>query len=267
MPLSRETVFRLLHTRVLGGNLQFLDSCDSTNQVALDAAKNGAPEGLVVISEIQTAGRGRQRRLWHSPPGRNLYFSVLLRPQCPQTRLPQLAMVTALSLHQALRKLAPELDIGLKWPNDLWLNAHKLSGILCECPPQSGNRCAIVVGIGLNVNAQREDFPPELQETATSLAIADGHDFNRTTVLAEILNTFDELYNKWLNTNDLELFLPAWEKADILRGRIITVLRPTDQLEGTVLGITSTGLLRLEVPGQGEVVVSAGDVHLGLGGH
>ncbi|MBO4619088.1 MAG: biotin--[acetyl-CoA-carboxylase] ligase [Victivallales bacterium] len=264
MPLSRETVFRLLHTRVLGGNLQFLDSCDSTNQVALDMAKEGAPEGLVVVSEVQTAGRGRQRRLWHSPPGQNLYFSILLRPQCPQARLPQLAVVAALALHQALRKVAPELNIGLKWPNDLWLNGHKLSGILCECPPQSGERCAIVVGIGLNVNARREDFPLELQATATSLAIAAGHDFDRETVLAEALNAFDKLYNNWLNSNDLELFIPVWEKADILRGRTITVLRPTDQLEGTVLGITSTGMLRLEVPAQGEVVVSAGDVHLKL---
>lgn len=266
MPLSRETILCLLHTRVLGGNLQFLDTCDSTNQVVLDAAKNGALEGFMVVSEIQTAGRGRQRRLWHSPPGRNLYFSVLLRPQCPQTRLPQLAMVAALALHQAIRKVAPELDIGLKWPNDLWLQNRKLSGILCECPPQSGDRCAIVVGIGLNVNAQREDFPPELQTTATSLAIAVGHDFDRTTLLAEILNAFDELYIKWLNTNDLELFLSIWEKADILRGRTIAVQRPTDQLEGIVLGITPTGLLRLEVAGQGEVVISAGDVHLKLGG-
>ena len=263
MPLSRETVFRLLHTRVLGGNLQFLDSCDSTNQVALDAAKESAPEGLVVVSEVQTAGRGRQRRLWHSPPGRNLYFSILLRPQCPQSRLPQLAMVAALALRQALRKVAPELDIGLKWPNDLWLNGQKLSGILCECPPQSGKRCAIVVGIGLNVNTAREDFPPELQATATSLAIAAGHDFDRTTVLAEILNAFDELYTKWLNTNELEQFLPDWGNADILRGRTITVLRPNDQIVGTVLGITSTGMLRLEVAGQGEVVVSAGDIHIG----
>jgi BirA family biotin operon repressor/biotin-[acetyl-CoA-carboxylase] ligase len=264
--IDKKDFIPLLKTTILGQNCISHETCDSTNQLVLDAAKNGAPEGLVVVSEIQTAGRGRQRRLWHSPPGRNLYFSVLLRPQCPQTRLPQLAMVAALALHQAIRKVAPELDIGLKWPNDLWLQNRKLSGILCECPPQSGDRCAIVVGIGLNVNAQREDFPPELQTTATSLAIAAGHDFDRTTLLAEILNAFDELYIKWLNTNDLKLFLSTWEKADILRGRTIAVQRPTDQLEGTVLGITPTGLLRLEVAGQGEVVISAGDVHLKLDG-
>ena len=264
--IDKKDFIPLLKTTILGQTCIIHETCDSTNQVVLDAAKNGALEGFMVVSEIQTAGRGRQRRLWHSPPGRNLYFSVLLRPQCPQTRLPQLAMVAALALHQAIRKIAPELDIGLKWPNDLWLQNRKLSGILCECPPQSGDRCAIVVGIGLNVNAQREDFPPELQTTATSLAIAAGHDFDRTTLLAEILNAFDELYIKWLNTNDLKLFLSTWGKADILRGRTIAVQRPTDQLEGTVLGITPTGLLRLEVAGQGEVVISAGDVHLKLDG-
>ena len=254
----------LLKATVLGRRLEDIESCDSTNQVALDAAKKDAPEGLVVVSEIQTAGRGRQRRLWHSPPGRNLYFSVLLRPSCSQARLPQLAMVAALALHQALRKVAPELNIGLKWPNDLWLNGQKLSGILCECPPQSGGKCAIIIGIGLNINAKREDFPPELQATATSLAIATGHDFDRTNILCEILNAFDGLYIKWLKSNDLQLFLSTWEKADILHGRTITVQRPTDQLEGTVLGITTTGLLRLEVAGRGEVVISAGDVHLKL---
>ncbi|MBR6472047.1 MAG: biotin--[Victivallales bacterium] len=262
--LNQSLASQISPKQVIGQLLQFHEKCASTNQLALDEAKNGAPEGLVVVAEVQTAGRGRQRRLWHSPPGLNLYFSVLLRPKCPQARLPQLAMVAALALHHALRKTAPELDIGLKWPNDLWLNGRKLSGILCECPPQSGEKCAIVVGVGLNVNAQREDFPPELQETATSLAIAAGHDFDREKVLAEILNAFDELYNKWLNTKDLEIFLPDWEKADILQGRTITVVRPTDQLEGTVLGLTSEGLLRLSVAGKGEIVVSAGDVHLKL---
>ena len=262
MSLSRVKISNHLRTSIIGSEIRLFGICTSTNQIALDAAKEGAPEGLVVVAETQTAGRGRQRRLWHSPSGKNLYFSVLLRPQCPQARLPQLAMVAALALHQALRKVAPELDIGLKWPNDLWLNGQKLSGILCECPPQSGERRAIVVGVGLNVNARREDFPPELQETATSLAIAAGHDFDRTTLLAELLNAFGELYINWFNSKDLELFLSTWEKADILRGRTITVVRPTDQLEGVVLGITATGLLRLEVPGQSEVVVSAGDVHI-----
>lgn len=254
----------LLTKSALGQEIMIRDICDSTNQVALDAAKTGAPEGLVVVSEVQTAGRGRQRRLWHSPPERNLYFSILLRPKCRQARLPQLAMVAALALHRALRNLAPELKIALKWPNDLWLHGRKLSGILCECPPQSGDARAIVVGIGLNVNANREDFPPELQTTATSLAIAAGHPFNREKILAEILNCLNELYNKWLNTNDLNIFLSEWVKFDMLVGRTITVQRPTDQLEGTVLGLTPEGLLRLAVPGHGEVVVSAGDVHLGI---
>ena len=252
----------ILKTAILGRDAQFLETCDSTNQVALDAAMEGAPEGLLVTTEVQTAGRGRQRRLWHSPPGLNLYFSILLRPQCPQSRLPQLAMLAALALHQALRRLAPELPFDLKWPNDLWLRGRKLSGILCECPPQSGDRRAIVVGIGLNVNALLADFSPELQETATSLKIAAGHDFDRATVLAAILNALEPLYQDWLELNNLEPFLAYWNQYDLLRGKTITVLRPADRLTGTVLGVTAEGLLRLAVPGRGEVVVSIGDVHL-----
>ena len=245
------------------GPIQLLEVCDSTNQVALDAAKAGAPEGLVVSSEVQTAGRGRQRRLWHSPGGLNLYFSVLLRPRVAQNRLSQLAMLAALGLHQALQQIAPELSIDLKWPNDLWHHGRKLSGILCECPPQTGDRCAIVIGLGLNVNAQREDFPPELQHTATSLAIAAGHPFQRETILAAFLDNFGDIYNKWLNTNDLNIFLPVWEKHDLLIGRTITVIRPTDRLIGQALGLTPGGLLRLEVDGR-ETIITAGDVHLEL---
>ena len=260
--LNKKEITQLLNTFFIGHSAQFLDTCDSTNQVALDAAMAGAPEGLLVSTEVQTAGRGRQRRLWHSPPGLNLYFSILLRPNCPQPRLPQLAMLAALALHQGLRRLAPELPIDLKWPNDLWLHGRKLSGILCECPPQSGDACAIVVGIGLNVNSLREDFPPELQETATSLKIAAGHDFDRAAVLAAILNALEPLYHDWLALSDLEPFLAYWDQYDLLRGKTITVLRPADRLTGTVLGLTAEGRLRLAVPGRGEVVVDVGDVHL-----
>ncbi len=254
-----------LKTKALGRTRACEECCESTNQIALDDARAGAPEGLLVTAELQTAGRGRQRRLWHSPPGKNLYFSVLLRPACHQTRLPQLAMLTALALHQALHKLAPELKIDLKWPNDLWLQNRKLSGILCECPPQSGKTCAIVVGVGLNVNARREDFPTELQETATSLAIGARKEFDRAVVLAEILNALEPLYLEWLVAQDLTPFLAYWHKHDLLQGKIICVQRPIDQLEGTVLGLTPEGLLRLNVPGRGEVLVHAGDVHLKLG--
>ncbi|MBP5300463.1 MAG: biotin--[acetyl-CoA-carboxylase] ligase [Victivallales bacterium] len=244
-------------------SLNALESCGSTNQVALDAANIGAPEGLVVVAEHQTAGRGRQRRLWHSPPGKNLAFSLLLRPHVPQTRFPQLTMLAAIGLRLAIREVAPELKIDLKWPNDLWHQGKKLSGILCECPPQTGSEDtpAIVIGIGLNVNTLRDDFPHELQATATSLAIAAEKTFSRERILAEFLVKYRKLYLKWLNTNDLCEFLPIWAQDDLLLGKTITVLRPTDQITGKVLGLTSEGLLRLNVAGR-EVVVTAGDIHL-----
>lgn len=252
-----------LKTRFIGREVCSKEEMTSTNQLLLEGADD-APSGTLAICETQTAGRGRQRRLWHSPTGLNLYFSLLLKPPVPIRRFPQLAMLTAIGLHRALRTELPEVHIDLKWPNDLWHQGRKLSGILCECPPAaSSGKPSIVIGIGLNVNAQPADFPPELQNTASSLAIAAGRKLSREQLLAGILNSFESIYRQWLKADDLTPFLEEWAQYDLLTGREINVTRPNDTLRGTVNGITKDGLLRLRLTTGEEVVVSAGDTHIG----
>ncbi len=263
MPIDLPDLLPFLRTSIIGRTVLAAETVASTNQVLLDEARAGAPHGTLATCENQTAGRGRHRRLWHSPPGKNLYFSLLLRPRVPALRLPQLAVITALALRRAVCEAAPRLDLRLKWPNDLWLNGRKLSGILCECPPVIPDSPAIVVGVGLNVNARHDDFPPELRDTATSLAIAAGHDFPRPPILAAFLNHLESLLDQWQDTTDLTPFLPEWRRHDLLLGRDITIRKVNEDLPGTVVGYTPDGLLRLRRPDGTTITVSAGDVHIG----
>ena len=252
--------FQHLANPALGMPLRAFQTLDSTNQYLLDQAAKAASEGTLALAESQNAGRGRHRRLWHSPAGKNLYFSLLLWPKTPPVRLSQLAMVTALALYAAVLRQDPTLPLGLKWPNDLWLDSRKLSGILCECPAEKLNGTH-GIGVGINVNALSEDFPRELQETATSLRIYTGRPFSREILLADFCDEFHSLYQRWLLSTNLAPFLPLWRKHDILLGKTITVDRPTDSPAGTVLGYTDQGLLLLQTPGE-TLVISAGDVHI-----
>lgn len=269
--LDLREVSRLLDTEIVGRTMACEEEMLSTNQFLLDAVAGGeAVPGLVALCESQSAGRGRQRRLWHSPPGKNLYLSVLWKSRQPAQRLPQLAMLAALALHQAMKQCLPELRVGLKWPNDLWDGkGRKLSGILCECPPTNRADAAerwAVIGIGVNVNAQPEDFPPELSRTAASLAIDCGHAISREKLLALLLNSLDGLLAEWEASAGFGGFVERWNRHDILKGRRITVDLPGNTaLSATVLGVTPEGLLQVASGSGGKpLVVSAGDVHLHL---
>lgn len=264
--LDQDLFFAHLRAHGIGMPLTAVESMESTNQFLLDQASQKAPEGALAVAEMQTAGRGRHRRLWHSPAGRNLYFSVLLWPSVPMIRFSQLAMLTALALRRAVLSQMPEAEIALKWPNDLWLNGRKLSGILCECPPEEveGKR-GIVLGIGLNVNSLEEDFPPELRTTATSMRWSAGRQFSREKTLAEFCNAFQELYDQWQKAADITPFLAEWKEHDALAGKTITVQRTNDTLVGTVEGYSPEGLMRFKTA-DGIHTISAGDIHIGTAG-
>ena len=268
MPFDVTAFEAALKTRRLGRRLLFAETMASTNQTLLDAAKAGtAVPGTVALCERQTAGRGRQRRLWHSPPGLNLYFSVLWESRQTAARMPQLAMVAALALRRALAEIAPEAAIGLKWPNDLWDGAgRKLSGILCECPPWRDDTRQAVVGIGVNVNAAQEDFPPELATTAGSLRLATGRIFAREALLAVLLGHLETLLEAWEASTDFASFTDEWAAHDILKGRVIAVETPGGGLmRGRVLGVDGMGLLRLQGDDGAVTTITAGDVHLRVG--
>jgi BirA family biotin operon repressor/biotin-[acetyl-CoA-carboxylase] ligase len=209
---------------------------DSTNERAKELAAAGAPHGTLVTADEQSAGRGRQGRVWTAPARSAVLMSLVTRR--PAATLP---LAAAVGVCDALPARCE-----IKWPNDVWLERRKLAGILVEGRPQED---WAVLGIGLNVTT--EAFPPELAETATSLRLA-GIDATTDSVLASLVDSLDE----WLEAPD-EAVLAAWRERDALPGERVR----WQGGEGTAAGIDASGALIVETDA-GRVTLDAGEVHL-----
>jgi BirA family transcriptional regulator, biotin operon repressor / biotin---[acetyl-CoA-carboxylase] ligase len=220
---------------------------DSTNERAKLLAREGAPHGTLVTAAEQEAGRGRQGRAWTAPPGTAVLMSLLVRDLGPGNAL--LPLATAVAVCEASEALAP-VECRIKWPNDVWVGERKLSGILIEGRPQEG---WAVIGIGLNVRTESDEFPDELREIATSLRAEAGDD--APTVEAALGGLLAALERRLADEPDETLAL--WGERDVLRGRTV---RWRDG-EGTAAGVDRTGALRVETA-HGEVSLDAGEVHL-----
>ncbi|MFP5218301.1 MAG: biotin--[acetyl-CoA-carboxylase] ligase [Actinomycetes bacterium] len=168
-----------------GWRIEVLDSVGSTNAVVAERARAGEPAGLVVVTEHQTAGRGRLDRSWVSPPRAGLTFSVLLRPDWPAAQWPWLPLLGGLAVASALREQA-ELDAVLKWPNDVIIAGRKLCGLLAEVPAPG----AVVLGIGLNVTTRQDELP---HAGATSVRLQDAATADRDTILRAVLRALRDV--------------------------------------------------------------------------
>jgi BirA family biotin operon repressor/biotin-[acetyl-CoA-carboxylase] ligase len=211
---------------------------DSTNEHGKQLAAAGAPHGTLVTADEQSAGRGRQGRVWAASPGSALLMSLVLRP--PPETLPLCAAV-------AVSEAVP-VDCRIKWPNDVLVGGRKLAGILVEGRPQEG---WAVLGIGLNVSTSADEFPPELRETATSLALA-GATIGRDELLAWLLGRLERRLR-----SPLAEVLEEWRCRDALLGERVA----WNGGEGTAAGVDEAGSLLVDTEA-GRVALSAGEVHL-----
>jgi BirA family biotin operon repressor/biotin-[acetyl-CoA-carboxylase] ligase len=220
---------------------------DSTNERAKLLAREGAPHGTLVTAAEQESGRGRQGRAWTAAPGTAVLMSLLVRDLGPRDTL--LPLAAAVAVCEACEALAP-VECAIKWPNDVWIGERKLAGILIEGRPQEG---WAVIGIGLNVRTERDAFPDELREIATSLRAEAGDAAPAMeAVLEELLTALEQRL-----ADDQEATLAAWGERDLLRGRTV---RWRDG-EGTAAGVDETGALVVETEA-GAVALDAGEVHL-----
>jgi BirA family transcriptional regulator, biotin operon repressor / biotin---[acetyl-CoA-carboxylase] ligase len=256
----KEEVHPLLGTSAFGRSFVFLETSESTNLHARALARDGAVEGTVVVADCQTGGRGRMRRAWVSPPGVNLYCSIVLRPQVLSVRIPEIPLVAAAAIHSALRDECPELATSIKWPNDILSGGRKLCGILCEMESEPDFTHFVVVGFGVNVNL--DPVPEELQGIATSAAIETGTNFSRARILAAVLNRFESLYSEWLGREDLGFLLPLLERHAWLQGRQVRIEQFSRILTGTVTGLSPQGHLLLENSDGTVTAVNSGEAHL-----
>jgi BirA family biotin operon repressor/biotin-[acetyl-CoA-carboxylase] ligase len=233
-------------------------SVTSTNDLAIRMAEEGAPEGTVIVAEAQTSGRGRRGRTWSSPAG-GLYLSIILRPDLPPDRLWQIAFVASLAAAEAVTRVSG-LPARIKWPNDVLLSGRKVAGILVEArksPRRRETQRTVVVGIGVNVNI--EDFPTELAERATSIALQLGRRLDMKAVEDAFLETFGARYKEHLREGFPPL-LRAWKELDCTVGSEVSVHTGEGVVTGRAVEVDSHGDLVIERSDGDKERVSAGEV-------
>jgi BirA family transcriptional regulator, biotin operon repressor / biotin---[acetyl-CoA-carboxylase] ligase len=240
-----------------GCTIHYCESIDSTNTAAYQLAVEGAPEGSVVIAEAQTKGRGRLGRSWTSPPFRNLYLSIVLRPAMAAADAPQLGLVTGLATAEAARDWCARAVI--KWPNDVLVDGRKLAGILTEMDAADGRVRFVIVGIGVNLNTAVHEFPDELRDKAIGLATAAGAPIDRVAFAIRLLSHLEQRYDRFLR-DGFDAIAPAWESLSCVTGRHVQIDSGDQRYGGIVIGIAHDGSLRLRDEHGAETRVIAGDV-------
>lgn len=234
-----------------------LDSVDSTNSRAEAELSAGRETPFVVTADTQTAGRGRRGRTWHSPAQRNLYLSIALRPDLPPNRLQTITLWLGLRMCRFLRDTYG-LPVLVKWPNDLMLHGRKIAGMLTEARVDSEATRDLVFGMGLNVNSAESDFPPELASIASSIAVNLGRNLSLSRLAHAVLRHLAEAVQDFLDGQFPDELARLWPEFDFLRGQRVQ----TELAEGTAIGITSTGSLRLERDDGSIAVLHSGEVSL-----
>ena len=237
-------------------NVVHYKEVDSTNAEARRLSVEGAESGLVVTAKKQTAGKGRRGRSWESPADENLYLSILLRPSLEPEKAPMLTLVMAYSVAKALQK--EDIQVLIKWPNDLVLSGQKVCGILTEMNLSGTQIEDVIVGVGLNVNTM--NFPVELEDKATSLRKETLRELERGELLQLILKEFDKQYQRFLENQNLEFLQEDYNAMLINRGREVMVLEPGKEYLAKALGINKFGELLVQKEDGSTEAVFAGEV-------
>jgi BirA family biotin operon repressor/biotin-[acetyl-CoA-carboxylase] ligase len=247
-----------LGTRRLGREVLYLPETDSTNLRAFALGEEGAAEGTVVVADTQNSGKGRLGRRWSSPPGVNLYLSLVLRPPIPSLLASQLTFLSAVAVVRAVREVC-DLEPSLKWPNDVLLGGRKLAGLLNELSAETERIHFVVLGIGVNLNMTAEQFPDDLRYPGTSLLIEGGRPVSRLAFCRALLHELDDLYDLYLESGFAPI-LRAWESHFELAGREVEVTSHNDVLRGTVSGLDADGALLVTAADGVVTRILAGDV-------
>ena len=233
------------------------DTIESTNTEALNQAERGADEGLCVVAQRQTAGRGRHGRVWVSPKNAGLYFSLVLRPRFEMRFFPLVTLTAAIAVHDALEALYP-IECDIKWVNDIHVCGKKICGILAETA-ETKKGAAIVVGIGVNLKS--ENFSPEIAEIATSVEAETGAAPNAEILLQNLTANLSRYYDLLQGESGAAKIRAEWtRRSSYADGKSVKITTENEIIRGTTRGIETDGALRVEIE-NGEIrVVRAGDV-------
>ena len=246
-----------LKTRRLGGQIYAYRSVKSTNDVAAQLAREGEPEGTLVVADAQSRGKGRLGRQWHSVPGHGIYMSLILRPKIEPTRAPGLSIVAALALAETLETYEPG-PVQIKWPNDVLIAGRKTAGVLAELTTDNGGVDFVIVGVGINVNHRAGDFPEEIRDWATSLRRATGRKQSRVELIQRFLVSLEKEYDRYLKSG----LKPSQKKLRMLSsliGKRVTLAEGRRRIEADVIDIDTDGRLVINSGGV-ETAIQSGEV-------
>lgn len=238
-----------LLSKKLRNKLYFFDSTDSTNDRLKALASRGAEEGTAVVSDSQTAGRGRLGRSFLSEKGRGIYMSVLLRPDCSAESALGLTACAAAAVCRALERFG--VNAGIKWVNDIFLNGKKICGILCESSIGADGRLRYAV-IGIGINVLGVDFPEELRDIAGSVESQCGVSLSRAELCTAVYDELLEIYRDW--QKDSACCLDDYRRRCFIIGKRVRVLSPSGERTAEVLGIDADFGLSVSVDGKKEIL-------------
>jgi len=247
-PLTLDDIRSTLATKSLGHRLYLHHELSSTNSEALSLAHAGAAHGTVVVAESQSSGRGRHARAWFSPPGSNVYCSIIARGVGPGLSLSEwlswVPLTSALAVAEAVQGVAA-IPLSLKWPNDLLLRERKVGGILCESALASAADSIVVIGIGLNVNIPRESFPDELHPIAASLLEASRRPIDRNRLIAQLLLELEQSLDELRSYGPARLRRVYTARCMTLGRRVRVLFGSEHELIGTAEAIAADGALQV----------------------
>lgn len=241
--LSYEEIEPYLNTTYIGRNILYFNTIDSTNKKAKDIAESSS-YGTVVISEEQTAGRGRLGRSWSSPKGKSLLISILLKPNIDLSKVSNITLVGAVALVKTLETFGIEGLI--KWPNDIIINDKKIAGILTEMSAEINQVNYIVMGIGVNLYVKSEEFPEDIRHKAGSILSETGKSIDRKEFTGKFLNYFEKYYQEYFLGNNFKEIVRISKEKSILLSKEVRIISRDTTYEAKVLDITEEGHLLIE---------------------
>ncbi len=249
-----------LRTNVMGRSVHLFERIDSTQTAAHELVRQGAAEGTLVIAEEQFAGRGRMGRKWHSPPGKGIWMSLVLKPRIPLHFSPQLTLLLAVALCRSIG-MAANVQAGIKWPNDLLVGGKKVSGILLESNAEDERLKYAIAGIGVSANLAPDDYPEELRDKATSLFIESGKIVDREKLICCFLEQFEHLYDLYHDQGFAPIRL-MWEALNVSLHRPVRVHSSKGTVEGFAESIDDLGALIIRLADGQKVKMYSGDVEI-----
>ena len=246
-----------MDTKWAGHPVVYYDTLGSTNLQAKLDAENGAAQGTLVVADMQTAGRGRRGRSWSSPPGTNVYYTLILKPDISPDKASMLTPVMGLAVAEGIRRTSG-LEAMIKWPNDIVIHGKKVCGMLAEMSVERDFIHYVVIGVGINVGQQ--EFPEEIAATATSLSRECGTKVPRGKLIVNVMKAFEEYYGIFLESENLSGLMETYDRLLVNYGRQVRVLDPKGEFDGIARGINEQGELRVERKDGSVENVYAGEV-------